>query len=135
MGLLALRTGTPVVPFGVVGSAEVWPIGRRVPRPGRITLFFAAPRSVESTAELPVPDGQLTAILAGVRDAILGAMRSARALFRASLPAWRLKGFQVALAALVVLPLAGFLSMTANPSLDQAGEAADAAHAAADRGC
>ena len=40
---LALATGAPVVPVTIVGAFEAWPIGRRLPRPGRIAITYHAP--------------------------------------------------------------------------------------------
>jgi 1-acyl-sn-glycerol-3-phosphate acyltransferase len=40
---LALATGAPVVPVTIVGAFEAWPIGRRLPRPGRIAVTYHAP--------------------------------------------------------------------------------------------
>lgn len=35
---LAIRTGVPVVPAAITGIAQVWPLGARFPRAGRITI-------------------------------------------------------------------------------------------------
>jgi 1-acyl-sn-glycerol-3-phosphate acyltransferase len=41
VALLALRTGAPILPVGIAGSEDVWPVGARLPRPGsRATLRF-----------------------------------------------------------------------------------------------
>ena len=40
---LALATDAPVVPVAIVGGFEAWPAGRRLPRPGRITLSYHPP--------------------------------------------------------------------------------------------
>jgi 1-acyl-sn-glycerol-3-phosphate acyltransferase len=40
---IALATGAPVVPVTIAGAHEAWPVGRRVPRPGRITITYHAP--------------------------------------------------------------------------------------------
>jgi 1-acyl-sn-glycerol-3-phosphate acyltransferase len=40
---IALATGVPVVPVTIAGAFEAWPVGRRVPRPGRITITYHAP--------------------------------------------------------------------------------------------
>jgi 1-acyl-sn-glycerol-3-phosphate acyltransferase len=52
LALLALRTGAPIVPIGVGGSARVWPRGRALPRPGgRVTMRVGTPFRLET--ELP----------------------------------------------------------------------------------
>jgi 1-acyl-sn-glycerol-3-phosphate acyltransferase len=40
---LALRTGAPVVPVGLVGTDRVQPVGQRTPRLGRVTVRFGRP--------------------------------------------------------------------------------------------
>ena len=119
VGILALKTGVPVVPFGIVGSAEAYPQGTRVPRPRRIALAFSAPFSVGRTCEHPIPVEQLRHALGDVRTQVLWAMEAANKLSETWLPAG-LKRCEVALSAIVVLPLAGVLSLTAHPSLDPA---------------
>jgi 1-acyl-sn-glycerol-3-phosphate acyltransferase len=37
---LALAAGAPVVPVTIVGAFEAWPVGRRLPRPGRVTITY-----------------------------------------------------------------------------------------------
>jgi len=43
MGMLALRAGVPVVPLYIQGSGRVLPRSARLPRPGKIRLFYGAP--------------------------------------------------------------------------------------------
>jgi 1-acyl-sn-glycerol-3-phosphate acyltransferase len=41
VALLALRTGAPILPVGIAGSEQLWPVGARLPRPGSsVTLRF-----------------------------------------------------------------------------------------------
>ena len=41
---LALRTGAPIVPVGIIGSEAAQPVGSRLPRPGvTVTLRFGSP--------------------------------------------------------------------------------------------
>ncbi|HEY3248313.1 MAG TPA: lysophospholipid acyltransferase family protein [bacterium] len=40
---LALRTRVPVVPAAIFGVAQVWPLGARFPRGGKITIRFGLP--------------------------------------------------------------------------------------------
>lgn len=40
---LALATGAPVIPVGLVGTDHVQPVGQRMPGLGRITVRFGAP--------------------------------------------------------------------------------------------
>lgn len=40
---VALRAGVPVVPVAIVGTGAAWPIGRRLPRLGRVTIRYGEP--------------------------------------------------------------------------------------------
>ncbi len=52
VAVLALRTGAPIVPVGIVGSYERWPRGQRLPHPGgRVTIRVGTPFRVDD--ELP----------------------------------------------------------------------------------
>jgi 1-acyl-sn-glycerol-3-phosphate acyltransferase len=42
-GMLAVMSGAPVVPAYITGSGRAWPKGRRLPRPGRVAVFFGPP--------------------------------------------------------------------------------------------
>lgn len=44
VAMLALRTGAPVIPVGIVGTREAQPLGRLIPRPfSRITIRIGVP--------------------------------------------------------------------------------------------
>lgn len=44
VAVLALRTGSPIVPVGISGSYGVWPRGQKLPHPGgRVTLRVGSP--------------------------------------------------------------------------------------------
>jgi 1-acyl-sn-glycerol-3-phosphate acyltransferase len=51
---IALATGAPVVPVTIAGAFEAWPAGRRLPRPGRITITYHPP--LDGTALPPDTD-------------------------------------------------------------------------------
>jgi 1-acyl-sn-glycerol-3-phosphate acyltransferase len=42
-GMLAVMSGATVVPAYITGSGRAWPRGRRLPRPGRVAVFFGPP--------------------------------------------------------------------------------------------
>ena len=44
---LALTHGTPIVPVTIKGAYEIWPVGRRLPRPGKLTITYHPPIPVE----------------------------------------------------------------------------------------
>ena len=121
VGLLALKTGMPIVPFGVIGSDVAYPEGARVPRPSTITMAFTPALRCEQTLADPIPTEVLQPALDAVRWKILRAMRWASKIHAAPLPCWGLKRYEVALSALIVLPFAALLSLTSNPSLDPRG--------------
>ena len=123
VGLLALRTGAPVVPVGIWGSAAAYPVGTRVPRPKPIAVSFAPPLRYALTLADPIPHEMLDRVLEDVRWEILRAMRWAMAALEAEARTRHWKPLHVACAGLIVLPLAGFLSLTANPRLDPADQA------------
>ena len=117
VGLLALKTGAPVVPFGIRGSAELYPQGARVPRPGRITMAFAPAVRYHRIDTPQVPAELLQHTLEDIRWELVRSRRWAATADDAEATS-PLKRVQVALSALILLPLAGFLSLTSNPSLD-----------------
>ncbi len=49
---LALTKGLPVVPVSIKGADKIWPVGRMLPRPGRLTLTYHPPIEV-----VRVPEG------------------------------------------------------------------------------
>jgi len=48
--MIALRSGTPVVPVAVVGTASILRPGASIPRPGRIRLRYGRPRTFPELA-------------------------------------------------------------------------------------
>lgn len=120
VGLLALKTGVPIVPMGIRGSAEAYPQGTRVPRPRPVALVVAPPVVYPKTVLDPIPMDVLQPVLHDIRWEILRAARWAAAALRGGEEAGWTRPVRVALSSMVVLPLAGVLSLTANPSLDPA---------------
>lgn len=51
IGLILERHQLPVVPAWIEGSYEAWPVHRRLPRPGRISVTFGHPLSVPEMKE------------------------------------------------------------------------------------
>lgn len=43
VGLIHRKSGSTIVPFAIEGGFEAWAWGRKLPRPGKITLRFGAP--------------------------------------------------------------------------------------------
>jgi 1-acyl-sn-glycerol-3-phosphate acyltransferase len=48
VALLARRSGCPVVPVHICGSATAWPRGRRLPRPSRVRVRVGPPIVAEA---------------------------------------------------------------------------------------
>ncbi len=70
VGWLALKSGLPVIPVGIVGTRRVLPPGSVVPRPGRIEIRIGAPLSF-SPEILAAPPGKARQLIAaGVMAAI-----------------------------------------------------------------
>lgn len=71
---LALVTGAPVVPVTIHGAFESWPAGRRLPRPGRVTVTY---HPAIDAATLPSSGGRKAhpeILMAMVRDRIATAL-------------------------------------------------------------
>ena len=118
VALLALKTGVPIVPLAIRGSGEAFPDGAKVPRPWAIQLRFESPVSYAKTSVDPIPEEHVAQTLEEIRLRVLQAMRSSKSSSTEwAVPRW-VKEAQVLVAALVVWPLSGFLTLTANPSLD-----------------
>lgn len=43
---LALAHGVPIVPVSIKGADDIWPVGRMIPRPGRLTITYHPPIEV-----------------------------------------------------------------------------------------
>lgn len=48
---LALAYGIPIVPVSIKGAETIWPVGRVLPRPGRLTVTYHQPIATERIAE------------------------------------------------------------------------------------
>lgn len=70
VAVMALRAGVPVVPCAMVGTFEIQPPGRRLPKIGRVTIRFGAPLDFSRFAGM---DGDRT-VLRAVTDEIMYAI-------------------------------------------------------------
>ncbi|MGH3471166.1 MAG: lysophospholipid acyltransferase family protein [Nocardioidaceae bacterium] len=61
VGWLALESQAPVVPVGVVGTQNVQPIGRRVPRIAKVAVRFGQPLTFEHLADVPAAQARRAA--------------------------------------------------------------------------
>ena len=48
----ALTHGVPIVPVTIKGAERVWPVGRMLPRPGKVTVTYHPPIEVERLPEV-----------------------------------------------------------------------------------
>lgn len=122
VALLALRTGCPVIPAGIVGSREAFPSGAKIPFPRLIQVHFDVPMVFSKVALERIPVTQVLFVLEQIRQHILKLVTSAQtrpAKERAYRMGW-LRGLGIATAALIVVPLARFLTLTSRSSLDPA---------------
>jgi 1-acyl-sn-glycerol-3-phosphate acyltransferase len=53
VGLLTLRSQAPIVPVYIAGTFAAWPRNRKVPKPGRITIYFGPPIDPSEYEEVP----------------------------------------------------------------------------------
>lgn len=63
VGWLALKSGLPVIPVGMIGTRRVLPPGSVVPRPGRIEIRIGAPLSFPPEV-LAAPPGKARQLIA-----------------------------------------------------------------------
>jgi 1-acyl-sn-glycerol-3-phosphate acyltransferase len=123
VALLALKTGLPVIPLAFQGSQEAFPEGATVPSPKPIQMTFGEPFAFPQTSVERIPDEEVAETLDVIQRRILATM------LRAPQPAGAVEPrfgwcerLRLAIAALVVLPLARCLTLTANPGLDPTGQ-------------
>ncbi len=75
-GMLAVMSGASVVPVYVGGSGRAWPRGRRLPRPGRVTVTFGEPMrfvarpGVDRKRLYETASREMMAAIAGLRDSL-----------------------------------------------------------------
>src|SRR5439155_16897854 len=50
---IALEAGVPVIPVGVIGTFELWPYARKVPRSGQVTIRFGEPLHFDRFFDTP----------------------------------------------------------------------------------
>lgn len=48
---LALSHGVPIIPVTIKGAEKIWPVGRILPRPGKLTITYHPPIEVERLQE------------------------------------------------------------------------------------
>lgn len=69
---MALRAGVPVIPCAMVGTFELQPPGRRLPRIGRVTIRFGEPLDFSRFAGMENERAVLRAVTDEIMYAILG---------------------------------------------------------------
>ena len=65
---LSVRTGAPVVPVYLGGTRDVWPKGRRLPRPAKVTVTFGAPLRAAEGEDARRLAARLEAAVAALAD-------------------------------------------------------------------
>lgn len=66
---IALESGVPVLPVTVRGGNRIWPRGRRLPRPGRVEIFFHPPVRFEKPSDphkRPARTNEVSDVLRGI---------------------------------------------------------------------
>ena len=116
VALLALRTGAPIVPLGIRGTAEAYPRTQTIPRPSWIGMRFASPLRFARVDAVTVPEPLLGNTMETIRGEIIATRDR---IVERSAAMGGLRWLRVALSAVVVWPLAHCLAVTAS-----SGEAA-----------
>lgn len=70
VALLARRTGAPVVPLGIAGSAEAYPLGSYFPRPGQIVLHLGAPITWAPSTAAIIAEQEIAGTLFDIRKTV-----------------------------------------------------------------
>jgi 1-acyl-sn-glycerol-3-phosphate acyltransferase len=52
---IALRTGAPIIPIGIIGTDHIQPPGKKMPRLGRVTIRIGAPLDLTEAKSLVKP--------------------------------------------------------------------------------
>jgi len=73
VGWLALKSGLPVIPIGMVGTRRVLPPGSVVPRPGRVEVRVGAPLEIPAST-LSAPAGKARRLIADQTMAAIQAL-------------------------------------------------------------
>ncbi len=69
VGLFAKKSGAQVVPLAILGTAEAWPPGTLLPKPGKVRIFIGEPL-------LPACGQTAEGLATKVREAIADLMRA-----------------------------------------------------------
>ncbi|PIQ83798.1 MAG: hypothetical protein COV75_05575 [Candidatus Omnitrophica bacterium CG11_big_fil_rev_8_21_14_0_20_63_9] len=119
VALLALKTGVPVVPLSIRGTAESFPSGAAAPAPGVVRFQFYAPIRYVRMAVDPIPEPVVSTALTDIHGELLQRLAETPRVIKGEATAWSgMKRAQAALCGVIVVPLARMLTATANPSLD-----------------
>jgi 1-acyl-sn-glycerol-3-phosphate acyltransferase len=70
-GLLAARTGMPIVPAALLGTGRALPLGKLIPRPARVRVRFGAP--MEAPSDRAAAEEVVAEALAWAQQAAAGA--------------------------------------------------------------
>lgn len=74
---LALAAGAPVVPVTITGAFEAWPMTRRFPRPGRVTVTYHRPLTAADLPPGSDPKSWPALLAEAARRAVASALPSA----------------------------------------------------------
>jgi 1-acyl-sn-glycerol-3-phosphate acyltransferase len=80
VGLLAAKAGVPVVPVRVFNAHQLWPKGRRWPRPGQLDVVFGPPANYNQMLADAQDKGGREAkeVYQKIADDILGRIKALR---------------------------------------------------------
>jgi long-chain acyl-CoA synthetase len=77
LGKVLARMAVPVVPVWIDGTHAAWPVDRRFPRPGKVTVRFGEPVSVDTLKSDGEGEGPETRIMDALRKRVADLARAA----------------------------------------------------------
>lgn len=73
---VAIQSRAPVVPAAIIGSWEVWPKSKTLPRPGRISIAYGQPIDLTEGIDAKITLDRQSALSQEVRSRVLSLARS-----------------------------------------------------------
>lgn len=117
VGVLAIRTAATILPLGIAGAAEAFPLGAWVPRPAAIALRVGRPVCYATAPLAPgahIPERELTAALIDLRRRIVALRDEATRELDIPRPIKLMRRLEIIACGLLLIPLVVGLTVTAH---------------------
>ncbi len=101
VALLALKTGAPVVPFGLAGTEQAYPEGAVTVRAGRVVMAVGDPRTFPAESGR-ISSARLTGVLESIKADVKSCWERARTQLKGPLPRPGVWGRTAAAVSLIV---------------------------------